>query len=338
MLLGLWFVQIELGEQLSQAGSLGSVSHLTGILLGLLGGKPSLNGQSLPQPSEAVLVGFIVAVAMSELSRAALAPLPDLGKQGRFPGQAVRSVQNWHGCRWRLKMHGQSARDNSHHGTSAHLHEATDLVEGCPAVVMHKSAKQSATPVTMLAAYGVAPAADKHLSGRRLLAETRNIHGQVACAEPCACSYGCLCPALCRGVLLCSEEDPGVGCPISLTLGYLKGVLPDGIAAAWVAAVVRRAADLYIKRLLLLAAQQEREEEDEEGESHKLQGCRMGRAHQCHNSPLTICCWTSCYCLNAASKLQLELEVESRQHGTQSALTASILFLFIHGIPTHTAT
>jgi len=89
MLLGSWFLQIELGEQLSQAGSLGSVSHLTGVLLGLLGGKPTMNGQSLPQPSEAVLVGFIVAVAMSELSRAALAPLPDLGKPGRFPGQAL---------------------------------------------------------------------------------------------------------------------------------------------------------------------------------------------------------------------------------------------------------
>jgi hypothetical protein len=75
-------MQIELGEQLSQAGSLGSTSSLTNTLVGLLGGKPSLNGQALPQPSEAVLVGFIVAVAMSELSRAALAPLPDLGASG----------------------------------------------------------------------------------------------------------------------------------------------------------------------------------------------------------------------------------------------------------------
>jgi hypothetical protein len=73
-------MQIELGEQLSQAGSLGSTSSLTNTLVGLLGGKPSLNGQALPQPTEAVLVGFIVAVAMSELSRAALAPLPDLGE------------------------------------------------------------------------------------------------------------------------------------------------------------------------------------------------------------------------------------------------------------------
>lgn len=72
--------QIEIGEQLSQAGSPGSASALTNVLVGLLGGKPSLNGQMLPQPSEAALVGFIVAVVMSELSRAALAPLPDLGE------------------------------------------------------------------------------------------------------------------------------------------------------------------------------------------------------------------------------------------------------------------
>lgn len=56
-----------------------------------------------------------------------------------------------------------------------------------------------------------------------------------------------------------------VGCPISVTLGYLKGVLPDGVAAAWVGAIVRQATQLYIKRLLQLAAQQEREEEDEGG-------------------------------------------------------------------------
>lgn len=73
-------MQIELGEQLSQAGSLGSVSSLNTILLSLLGGKPSVNGQSLPQPHEAVLLGFLVAVAASELSRAALAPLPDRGE------------------------------------------------------------------------------------------------------------------------------------------------------------------------------------------------------------------------------------------------------------------
>jgi hypothetical protein len=60
-----------------------------------------------------------------------------------------------------------------------------------------------------------------------------------------------------------AEDDPVLSCPISVTLGYLKGVLPDGVAAAWVGAVLRRAAELYIKRLLQLAAQQEREEEDE---------------------------------------------------------------------------
>lgn len=72
--------QIELGEQLVQAGSLGSASSLTSVLVGLLGGKHSLNGQALPQPSEGALVGLIVAIAMAELSRAALAPLPDLGE------------------------------------------------------------------------------------------------------------------------------------------------------------------------------------------------------------------------------------------------------------------
>ncbi len=56
-----------------------------------------------------------------------------------------------------------------------------------------------------------------------------------------------------------------VGCPISITLGYLKGVLPDGVAAAWVGAIARQAALLYIRRLSQLAAQQEREEEDEGG-------------------------------------------------------------------------
>lgn len=34
----------------------------------------------LPQPAEAVLLAFIVVVALAELSRAALAPLPDLGE------------------------------------------------------------------------------------------------------------------------------------------------------------------------------------------------------------------------------------------------------------------
>jgi hypothetical protein len=64
-------------------------------------------------------------------------------------------------------------------------------------------------------------------------------------------------------VAVTAEGDPVLCCPISVTLGYLKGVLPDGVAAAWVGAVVKHAAELYIKRLLQLAAQQEREEEDE---------------------------------------------------------------------------
>jgi hypothetical protein len=35
--------------------------------------------EKLPQPTEKVLLGFIYAVAMAELSRSALAPLPDAG-------------------------------------------------------------------------------------------------------------------------------------------------------------------------------------------------------------------------------------------------------------------
>jgi hypothetical protein len=84
--------KVELGEQLSQAGTLGSSSSLSAALTSLLGGKAALaamvtqgssNSSSgaapLPQPTEAVLLAFIVAVALAELSRAALAPLPDLG-------------------------------------------------------------------------------------------------------------------------------------------------------------------------------------------------------------------------------------------------------------------
>jgi hypothetical protein len=81
--------QVELGEQLSQAGTLGSSSSLAAALTSLLGGKAAVaamasqGGSSgaapLPQPTEAVLLAFIVAVALAELSRAALAPLPDLG-------------------------------------------------------------------------------------------------------------------------------------------------------------------------------------------------------------------------------------------------------------------
>jgi len=35
--------------------------------------------------------------------------------------------------------------------------------------------------------------------------------------------------------VMLAEDDPVVACPISVTLGYLKGVLPDGVAAAWLA-------------------------------------------------------------------------------------------------------
>jgi hypothetical protein len=93
--------QVELGEQLSQAGTLGSSSSLSAALTSLLGGKAALGaiasqGSSsssgaapLPQPTEAVLLAFIVAVALAELSRTALAPLPDLGA----PRQLCLNVQ-----------------------------------------------------------------------------------------------------------------------------------------------------------------------------------------------------------------------------------------------------
>lgn len=58
---------------------------------------------------------------------------------------------------------------------------------------------------------------------------------------------------------MCAEDDPAVVCPLGITLGYLKGVLPDGVAAAWVGAIVRRAGRLYINRLLALAAMQEQQ-------------------------------------------------------------------------------
>lgn len=74
-------LQVELEEQLAQLGSLGSSSSLSAVLISLLGGKAALDGLNLPQPREAVLMAFIVAVAVAELSRAALAPLPDLGKR-----------------------------------------------------------------------------------------------------------------------------------------------------------------------------------------------------------------------------------------------------------------
>lgn len=129
-----------------------------------------------------------------------------------------------------------------------------------------------------------------------------------------------------------------MGCPISLTLGYLKGVLPDGVAAAWVAAVVVRAADLYIKRLLLLAAQQEREEEDEEGELHKYAGQPYGPSPFAKLHLLEALLLLFLLLHHCRKKSQHALEVESRHHGTQSALTASILFLLINGILTQTVT
>jgi hypothetical protein len=76
------------------------------------------------------------------------------------------------------------------------------------------------------------------------------------------------CPPIC---LLAADDDPVVSCPISVSLGYLKGVLPDGVAAAWIGAIVRRAAQLYMSRLLALAARQEQREEFE-GEMSQLTG------------------------------------------------------------------
>jgi hypothetical protein len=80
---------------------------------------------------------------------------------------------------------------------------------------------------------------------------------------------------------VCAGEDPVLSCPISITLSYLKGLLPDGVAAAWVGAIVGRAGELYIKRLSLLATQQEREEEDEGGWIIRV----LGVCHICR-----VCC------------------------------------------------
>lgn len=67
-------------EQLVQIGSLGSKASLFAVLVSMLGGRNALEHLNLPQPTEAVLLAFVVAVAAAELSRVALAPLPDLGK------------------------------------------------------------------------------------------------------------------------------------------------------------------------------------------------------------------------------------------------------------------
>lgn len=73
-----------------------------------------------------------------------------------------------------------------------------------------------------------------------------------------------------------------VACPISVTLGYLKGVLPEGVAAAWLAAIVKRAARLYISRLLSLAERQEQEQEQEqEAEGEPGRVCVCGGAGLC---------------------------------------------------------
>jgi hypothetical protein len=52
--------------------------------------------------------------------------------------------------------------------------------------------------------------------------------------------------------LLYVDEDGVAACPVSVTLGYLQGVLPEGIASAWLVAIARRAFQLYVARLLAL--------------------------------------------------------------------------------------
>lgn len=37
-----------------------------------------------------------------------------------------------------------------------------------------------------------------------------------------------------------------------ITLGYLQGVLPEGVASAWLGAIVRRSFQLYLRRLIAL--------------------------------------------------------------------------------------
>ena len=71
-------LQVELGEQLQRAGKLGDFGRMQSALQQLV--APAVK---LPQPTEKVLLAFIYAVAMAELSRAALAPLPDAGTHKR---------------------------------------------------------------------------------------------------------------------------------------------------------------------------------------------------------------------------------------------------------------
>jgi hypothetical protein len=73
-------MQVELGDQLSQAGgSRGSASSLHAALSTLLGGRSALAGAALPPLTEPALLAFTLAATLAELARAALAPLPALG-------------------------------------------------------------------------------------------------------------------------------------------------------------------------------------------------------------------------------------------------------------------
>lgn len=76
-------MQVELDEQLSKAGRVGDVGGMRSGLHQLVA-RDVPGGDSLPQPQEPVLYAFIYAVAMAELSRAALAPLPDIGMDVRL--------------------------------------------------------------------------------------------------------------------------------------------------------------------------------------------------------------------------------------------------------------
>jgi hypothetical protein len=238
--------QIELGEQLFHAGSLGNASSLTNVLLSLLGGKPVLNGQALPQPSEAVLVGFIAAVAMSELSRAALAPLPDLGERAGIHTWSVddvlfgvtRLVFVW--VLWRDWEVSRAALAPLADGGCSCVSTCSNCCSSVSRCVVGATSARAAACCLM----------GSHVQSH--LTEYLHVYN---CTPICA-----------------AGEDPVLSCPISITLSYLKGLLPDGVAAAWVGAIVGRAGELYIKRLSLLSTQQEREEEDEGRKSVQILG------------------------------------------------------------------
>ena len=57
---------------------------------------------------------------------------------------------------------------------------------------------------------------------------------------------------LCDCFSCSADEDGVVACPVSVTLGYLQGVLPEGVASAWLVAIARRAFQLYVARLQAL--------------------------------------------------------------------------------------